>query len=389
MEKTHNYNGLGIADYSSPRLGYTSVAGNNNVHNNTNVGVYPKRYSSPLLGRNLSPFQGGNNIIASNTFRDAQAEEYCYVYAENNWWGSAPPNSSKIAALSGSTIDYDPYLSSPPNLSWFSPDNYADSKNILKNVINTVPQIDNISKINSSYTEPINTDPELSYAIYQLNSKWNQSKGSDLISFRSYLKELSDKKDKKMLYAAAKLILAGYEKEKRISMVEEVILDYNGQPIVETALMNKFLYYFNEVKDYKMAESVMKEIELKFPGSSALGETKEHFSILSSSIQQNNNAFLLQNPTTNSVQRGDYLIANYPNPFNPTTKISFSIPQKSQIKLKVFDVLGREVANLADGVYEVGKYEVTFDASKLPSGIYFYNLTTGSNSISKKMLLVK
>jgi len=83
------------------------------------------------------------------------------------------------------------------------------------------------------------------------------------------------------------------------------------------------------------------------------------------------------------------LYQNYPNPFNPTTKISFSSPQKSQIKLKVFDVLGREVANLADGVYEVGKYEVTFDASRLPSGVYFNNLSTGSNTISKKMLLVK
>ncbi|MHB8905748.1 MAG: T9SS type A sorting domain-containing protein [Melioribacteraceae bacterium] len=80
---------------------------------------------------------------------------------------------------------------------------------------------------------------------------------------------------------------------------------------------------------------------------------------------------------------------NYPNPFNPTTKISFSIPQKSQIKLKVIDVLGKEIQVLADGVYEAGKFEVNFDASKLPSGVYFYNLTTGTNSITKKMLLMK
>ena len=80
---------------------------------------------------------------------------------------------------------------------------------------------------------------------------------------------------------------------------------------------------------------------------------------------------------------------NYPNPFNPTTKISFSLPQKSQVKLKVFDVLGREIQILADGIYEAGKYEVEFNATNLPSGVYFYNLTTGSNSITKKMLLMK
>ena len=80
---------------------------------------------------------------------------------------------------------------------------------------------------------------------------------------------------------------------------------------------------------------------------------------------------------------------NYPNPFNPTTKISFSLPQKSQIKLKVFDVLGREIQILADGIYEASKHEVEFNATNLPSGVYFYNLTTGSNSITKKMLLMK
>ena len=83
------------------------------------------------------------------------------------------------------------------------------------------------------------------------------------------------------------------------------------------------------------------------------------------------------------------LYDNYPNPFNPTAKISFSLPQKSEIKLKVFDVLGREIQILAEGIYEAGKYEVEFNASNLPSGVYFYNLTSGTNSITKKMLLMK
>ena len=80
---------------------------------------------------------------------------------------------------------------------------------------------------------------------------------------------------------------------------------------------------------------------------------------------------------------------NYPNPFNPTTKISFSLPQKSQIKLKVFDVLGREIQILADGIYEAGKHEAEFYASNLSSGVYFYNLSDGTSSITKKMLLIK
>lgn len=84
-----------------------------------------------------------------------------------------------------------------------------------------------------------------------------------------------------------------------------------------------------------------------------------------------------------------YLLNNYPNPFNPTTRISFSIAQKGQLKLEVYDVLGRLVSILAEGIYEPGKYEVAFNASNLPSEVYFYSLTFGGKSIVKKMLLIK
>jgi hypothetical protein len=80
---------------------------------------------------------------------------------------------------------------------------------------------------------------------------------------------------------------------------------------------------------------------------------------------------------------------NYPNPFNPTTSISFSIPEKSNVVLKVYDVLGREVANVLNAVQEAGSHSVSFDASKLSSGAYIYTITAGKHSASKKMLLMK
>jgi photosystem II stability/assembly factor-like uncharacterized protein len=80
---------------------------------------------------------------------------------------------------------------------------------------------------------------------------------------------------------------------------------------------------------------------------------------------------------------------NYPNPFNPTTNISFTLPQRSDVKLIVYDALGKETATLANNVYEAGKYEVTFDASNLPSGIYIYNIQSNGFNQSKKMLLIK
>ena len=83
------------------------------------------------------------------------------------------------------------------------------------------------------------------------------------------------------------------------------------------------------------------------------------------------------------------LSQNYPNPFNPSTKINFSVPKAGNVSLKVYDQLGKEVAILSNGFRNAGTYEVTFDASKFSSGVYFYNFTGDGFSATKKMLLVK
>ncbi len=80
---------------------------------------------------------------------------------------------------------------------------------------------------------------------------------------------------------------------------------------------------------------------------------------------------------------------NYPNPFNPSTNIYFEVPKISPVKLEVFDGLGRKVRTLFDGIKSAGNHSVLFEASDLPSGIYFYALSQNGLIISKKMLLVK
>ncbi len=84
-----------------------------------------------------------------------------------------------------------------------------------------------------------------------------------------------------------------------------------------------------------------------------------------------------------------YLEQNYPNPFNPNTVISFQLPAAGFVKLKVFDLLGREVANLVNENLSAGSYKYDFNASSLPSGIYFYKLETDNFSETRKMVLVK
>ncbi|MGA7159690.1 MAG: T9SS type A sorting domain-containing protein [Bacteroidota bacterium] len=83
------------------------------------------------------------------------------------------------------------------------------------------------------------------------------------------------------------------------------------------------------------------------------------------------------------------LSQNFPNPFNPTTIINYQLPMNSLVTLKIYDILGREVAILTNGRQNAGYYSATFDGSNLPSGVYFYKLEAGTYSKTKKLLLLK
>ena len=80
---------------------------------------------------------------------------------------------------------------------------------------------------------------------------------------------------------------------------------------------------------------------------------------------------------------------NYPNPFNPSTTISYTLPVQSFVTLKVFNVLGQEVATLVNGIESPGSKSVRFDGGRLPSGVYFYRLQAGSYSGTRMLLIVK
>ena len=86
----------------------------------------------------------------------------------------------------------------------------------------------------------------------------------------------------------------------------------------------------------------------------------------------------------------DYnLSRNYPNPFNSTSLIKYSVPQSSQVHIKIYDILGNEIETLVNEQKNTGTYELTWYAERLPSGIYFYQLQTPNFTQTKKMILLK
>ena len=83
------------------------------------------------------------------------------------------------------------------------------------------------------------------------------------------------------------------------------------------------------------------------------------------------------------------LFQNYPNPFNPITKIRYELPERSFVTIKVYDLLGNEIMTLVNEEKPTGNYEVTFEGNGLASGIYYYRITAGDYSQTKKMILLK
>ncbi len=98
----------------------------------------------------------------------------------------------------------------------------------------------------------------------------------------------------------------------------------------------------------------------------------------------------LSAPTIETAKHKEFrLEQNYPNPFNPATIISYQLPVSSEVSLKIYDLLGREVATLVNARQAAGRYDVRFNAASLASGVYFYRLSAGAFIETKKMMLVK
>jgi len=106
-------------------------------------------------------------------------------------------------------------------------------------------------------------------------------------------------------------------------------------------------------------------------------------------------AFWRKGSTTTAVDEAEtlpksvVLDSNYPNPFNPTTTVAYTLPRALHVRLTVHDLLGRQVATLADGLQTAGRHEARFEAGNLPSGLYLYALETEGRKLTRTMLLTK
>ncbi len=162
-----------------------------------------------------------------------------------------------------------------------------------------------------------------------------------------------------------------------VGYVEQVLSD---EVTSYRAFTKPFIYVTNDTPDTCY-------ISFSIIGQSSGSDYHSGSYFLLDDVEFSNATAFVENEAEVTLQYSLY--QNYPNPFNPSTKISWQTPINGRQILKVYDILGREISTLVDDYKNAGKYEVEFNASSLPSGIYLYRLQAGNFSETKKMILLR
>ena len=381
-------NGIEAAWGSNPILGNFEVIptwGRSSVYNNSNTNIYARNYSYVVADLN---WFGCEN---TNLHFDSTSEIYALFLLSSDPWGSSCGQQGAIIANNNGQIDETRVAQNQTTttgselrkgLRYKEEGNYSMAFQHFVSMYSSgkIPEIA-LSHIASLYEYA----PELSIAEF-LTSKKDVVSSHQPFIFNS-LAKLQHRKNNVML-------------AKRL--FDEVIQRFPASQEARDALLRKFYIALHEEKDKLTAQKLLTRLTSVYSGYDIefAQQLFDNVYFTTDNSNQNisrENTTLSKSRTKDKTTRNDFSLArNYPNPFNPTTSIRYSIPKAGIVTLKVYDVIGREVMEVLNQFQEVGSYTVNLDASKLATGMYVYRiaihsdkLETGSFSSVKKMMLLK
>jgi len=394
------YWGISAIWGSSPYFYNSSADGINNRITSCDYGVMVYMDSYPTVAVPISNFYG--NSIYSN-YKNIGLNIYysttSSLSASQVWWGGTP-TSSMFELGNGSSLNYvyNTYLYSDP---WsgiplpVAPEKGSEADTLAQEKISSellngiILLTDGRQKeAKDAFLLYLNKNPNDQSAYAHLYNCYTEETASEITKYFESLPKEAEK-DQKMLLAYL------YLKQGNISFAKKVNTDLiTGNPNtligMRAKINNAYIALYNE-DDVDMALTLSKEVS-KFSELSASVD----LILLQQAIETYvtvHGGGKFTNPKQSSngelISTDNVTLQNYPNPFNPTTTITYSLPEDGNVRLVVYDYLGKEVAELINGLVQQGSHEVQFNASSLASGIYFYRLTAGNHSIIKKMLILK
>ena len=420
--------GVGAIWGSSPQFYNTSYPGDSDSRNtritNCNYAVMVYNNSYPVDGE---PYPGnGLSSIHDNTVDISLNYSYSTVSnldAVGVYWNSGNPSNAIFRIGSGSQIYTSPYLTTDPWAAYPLPTSVQPSSPPSIAVQMNMQPSTGQSSSTVSGNESASTDP-LSSGINLRHQKKNRDAKNYFVSYlsehpdnqRAYVELYNCADDetcpeiiayfKKLPTKAAKeqklLLSYLYLKNKNVAMAKQTndnIINENPNTTLSARAMinNAYIALYNEnnvdeaVKIFNEAVKQPKlstEMELAdlqnaiISYADVLGNRVSNLSTLQSSSTK-------ETSDEAAIPAEYELSDNYPNPFNPTTMIHYGLPENGFVTLKVYDVLGREVATLVNEYKTAGSYNTVFNGSNLASGVYIYRLTAGSHNMVKKMILMK
>ncbi len=414
-DNTISSNGFGIwcVSYSSPHLGHFYGDPGHNVIRQNTIGLRCDYYSNANLG---SDNHYCLNSVYGNSYKAIYAIDGSNVMAEYNWWNRPTYPYyvwSDFETYGGATVDPDPALRDNPNSSMLkaaSPGTVAsDSRIQADDVYSQNSFLDSElraaleSMIEGKYDEAISLysqkfkkESDLNkkkYSLVQLAECYQTAGRKDFTDFldREIREGISKDDD---IYAMTlelenSFLIADRNYDKAITNLSTIKDNFADNKVVfKHTLFNLGYVYHMLLGDAVNGKRCFAELKAKYPDDDLTLQSE----ILLGEVDGNAaNPDAKREVRAGAPETPDEHIAlgNYPNPFNPTTTISYELSATAYVTLKVYDALGREVATLVNETQNSGIHSVTFDASRLASGVYFYRLVAPGISQVKKMLLTK
>ena len=387
----NNTSGIHAVNVSEPSGGmYGDLYSHGfNIIRNNDTGIFSDA-SNPLFGwvwisEGTDYSFGSRNQILNNTV-NAHAKNSGFIRAEGNYWGSVDPNLSFIIE-EGALVYYNPWAQYPyqwPPQGGDGPGDPGDPGDPIPLVMYS-SQAEKFylqgeyDRAAESYAEMLEHAGDESLRIQALYGLYNITRRTGEARYGELIEKYESHKGTLGLLSRELSSYTAWIFGDAVSSVQkaEALRTESLPPSVDKRLlMHLWILEMSEngwnMESGKYGRKLVRLYGEDLDGSIAgLAEAGE------------------EPMFAEVVEEFEFGLTNYPNPFNPATTIRYTLPSDGHIVLKIYDVLGREVATLVDEYRDAGSYNIQFDASQLPSGMYFSRIDFAGQSLVQRMLLVK